>query len=427
MPVPLQDDFDDLCEAIDNHLGPPGVIVPHLPPRNSQDESEEKDARKQSTDSLGACTSAAALAMDERLAERAERAALAAELKNLAQETGRLRCGLDRLLELTEATHSRPSQGSGPNSDQVCYVCKNCNARGAGGNCTTRLAESDRLVQEQLLSAMHVLLREIRAGANLHHPAATLARVDGTSEKQLSSGRTCLAAADEVPMTAPAAPAPDEQAFGSTWELYSSVLGLSFCDQVAVVRPATRSDQLSMHLGPAVESGGIASLLTRRTSGVGLPPPSSQQQSQRSSITVIQSCSRREPSPASPAPSRGTPDGRGLIGNGLPQSMQKQDTIGTVGDSRAGQVGQGRMGGGSSARETLRGALLSHRLGSAGAGLGSAREFLYAHRDPTAGLDSSFAAGGTGPQERGQGLSQRRSLLPSPPPSSSACSSPSPS
>ena len=100
-------------------------------------------------------------------------AQLAAELKVLAEETDRLKHGLDRLLELTEtASHH-------PNSSASChgwFTNRERFARG-GANGNTRPPVSTvgageaggraLWLQERLLGAVEALLEEVRAGGLL--------------------------------------------------------------------------------------------------------------------------------------------------------------------------------------------------------------------------------------------------------------------
>ena len=126
-----QDDFDDLCEAIDYHLGPPGILAPQssLPPPgslfslskatgferasagrlkrpgNSGPKLENpcvmlqqgQDLDKSSTANLNFASDVnirSLLMTDDQVTEQAERKALIAQLKTLAEETARLSRGL---------------------------------------------------------------------------------------------------------------------------------------------------------------------------------------------------------------------------------------------------------------------------------------------------------------------------------------------
>jgi hypothetical protein len=355
----------------------------------------------------------------ERVAERAERAALVAQLKTLAEETGRLSRGLDRLLELTEAAHSRPSPGLGPWADPAGNVSKAVETKDVAADGTIRLAEVDRRVQEQLLSAMQALLLEIRAGAIAHKPATSLAKAVGAGERRPWTSKIRLAAAVEAATATAAGSAPEGRAPGPAAEPQATAgaaVGLSFCDQVAVVRPAVRSDPPFTQSEAASEVGGagIASLPTRHTSAGGLPSSPPPQQP-RSAGPVLQAGIKLaadgwEPPPPPPppptTPSTGMPDGQGLAGKGRTRSARERGVRGGAGGAGGAAVQSGPGASGAEDRdagEALRSAAPTRQSRvrpagiGAGTGLGAPKEVLYAHRGPTGWPDA---------QVEGRGLSR---------------------
>ncbi len=87
----MQDDFDDLCEALTNSLGPASPLFQHL-------SSSALHLQKCSLLSPGDCTEAAASASTCLVSK----STASADLSGLAKESDQLRCGLDRLLACTE-------------------------------------------------------------------------------------------------------------------------------------------------------------------------------------------------------------------------------------------------------------------------------------------------------------------------------------
>jgi hypothetical protein len=146
-PYYTQDDFDDLCDALTDRLGPisPTLLLPArpLPPSDGHISSSLANhavpCSKAAETASAACRGAAqALPTASRKdtpplsAQAADLARLAAELQTL--ETGRLRQGLDRLLALTEASTRRP--GFSPREVDLARpgACSRplCSAAGAG-------------------------------------------------------------------------------------------------------------------------------------------------------------------------------------------------------------------------------------------------------------------------------------------------------
>ncbi len=173
-----QDDFDDLCEALTDRLGPtsPTLSIPACPPSPSDVHSSRSlitpavPCSKAADTADAACvaqglpaSSASQNATPPMLAQ-ADLALLTAELQTLAEETGRLKQGLDRLVALTEISPRRP--GSCPWEDDFARpeACSRPLGSSAGAD---EAGGRELWLKGLLLGAVEALLKELLAGGLL--------------------------------------------------------------------------------------------------------------------------------------------------------------------------------------------------------------------------------------------------------------------
>ena len=282
-----QDDFDDLCEALMDRLGPTSpthLLSAHqLSPTDSHSRSHSPTtpaaAGKNANTANAACVAQAVPAANKTLlaspslsparppqptdadsghsltgsaapcsaadaadtacaaqepqavpsaktlapptpAPAADLAKLAAELQALAEETGRLRQGLDRLVALTEAASSRrpsPSPaGHGWPAREGDFVRTGACSRPLGAAAGAGEAGGRALwLQERLLGAVEALLEEVRAGGFL--PGSAGGPVGGFRHQSPAYGKKARAMA--AAQAAQAAQAAHTAAYGDMMEL----------------------------------------------------------------------------------------------------------------------------------------------------------------------------------------------------------------